>query len=161
MKLFALALVVSLLFLSCATVSRFRPEAPYGKTVRWITLDCDRLKTKVGNPLRKEDVQADLNTFWKEFGLRAETHYTLVKKGVNVIFRLEPIAQATKHSDKQFVWGAGVSSGAGVRGTFQFNKRNFRQETVDLKHIDANAPTIVWGSEGNIEMRVRPTGQRR
>ena len=24
-----------------------------------------------------------------------------------------------------FVWGAGVSSGSGVRGTFQFNKRNF------------------------------------
>jgi len=155
-----------------------------------------------------------------------------------------------------FVWGAGVSSGAGVRGTFQFNKRNFditklpsswnpatviseiidskafhgagqelqlfmapgtelstfrlsffepdifgqhidtygmrvqgyktlssldpsyetdalgvaltlsrnfsehfsaavtfRQETVDIKHIDANAPTIVWLSEDNNEMR--------
>ena len=28
-------------------------------------------------------------------------------------------------ANKQFLWGMGISSGTGVRGTFQFNKRNF------------------------------------
>jgi outer membrane protein insertion porin family len=39
-----------------------------------------------------------------------------------------------------FVWGAGVSSGTGVRGTFQFNKRNF-----DLARLPSswNPGTIV------------------
>jgi len=43
-------------------------------------------------------------------------------------------------STGSFIWGAGVSSGTGVRGTFQFNKRNF-----DLTRLPSswNPATIV------------------
>ena len=152
MKLFALSLVGSLLIVSCATVPRSKPaQAPWGKTVQAVAILGNgkmsssifgRLKTKVGSPLRKEDIKTDLRIFWKEVGLRVEARYKLVRNGIKVEFQ-------EKEDDTRFIWGAGVRSGTGVRGTFPFTKRTLRQETVDVNHIDPNASTIVWECEGN------------
>ncbi len=145
----ACALVALLVLSSCATVSPPQPEqGPWGKIVQAVEVDGvtglpaiskirSFLKTEVGKPLRKEDVQTDQASFWKELDLRAEIHYKLVENGVKVIFRLEQITQATQDSDKRFVWGMGVSSSAGVRGTFQFNKRNFdpTQSTLRVETV--------------------------
>ena len=113
-------------------------QDPWGKRVQAIKIESitgkpginedqilSFLKTEVGKPLRKEHIQSDASVLWKELSLRAEVWLVLVEGGVKVIFRLEQITQATQDSDKRFVWGMGVSSPAGVRGTFQFNKRNF------------------------------------
>ncbi len=91
------------------------------------------LKTEVGKPLRKELIQSDISVLWKKLSLRASVWFVVVEGGVKVIFRLEQEAQATQGSDTRFVWGAGVSSGAGVRGTFQFNKRNFDPTQSSLR----------------------------
>ena len=133
MKPFALALVGSLLFPSCATVSDSEPpERPWGPIVRLVSIETNayihdgairgRLKTVVGKPLRKEDLIADVKILWTEFGLRASVHYKLVKKGVNVVFRIEHIAKESNkvrsgvhEGDKRWVWGPGVSTGTSVR----------------------------------------------
>ena len=73
----ACALLALLVLPSCASVSQSEPpEEPWGKIVREIrivnnnytrdALILNRLKTRLGKPLRKEDLEADLRVLWKD-----------------------------------------------------------------------------------------------
>ena len=138
MKVLALALVGSLLFLSCSTPSRSGPPEAPPKTVRSIIITGNtyihdqairrHVGLQPGKPLDMAEFERtlqrldELRYFPDGQPLSQVRMKLLAVPGEPDLVDVE--IRLTEANKGTFVWGMGVSSDTGVQGTFQFSKRN-------------------------------------